>query len=126
MSVSEGEDLPKIWTAGHSTRSLEDFLDLLRANDIGRLVDVRSYPGSKRNPQFNRSALLKSLQGIEVEYHHLPELGGRRRPQSNSMNTAWENPSFRAYADYMETEDFKKGINILLELARERRTAIMC
>jgi len=117
----------RIWTIGHSTRSIDDFISLLEEKGIMLLVDVRSWPGSKRYPQFNREALAKSLADAGILYEHVPELGGRRKPKPDSRNTAWRNASFRAYADHMETEEFQKGIERLLVLAHEvGPAAIMC
>jgi len=118
--------LPTVWTIGHSTRSGADLIHILKAHQINTLVDVRSFPGSRRYPQFNSSALSESLAGEGITYHHLPTLGGRRRPSPDSKNTAWRNPSFRAYADHMETVEFKQGIERLRELARQSKTAVMC
>lgn len=115
-----------VWTVGHSTRSGEEFGQILTAHRIEVLVDVRSFPGSRRYPQFNRSALAESLASIGIKYRHEPRLGGRRRPRADSHNTAWRNAAFRAYADHMETEEFRKGVEELLELARSARTAVMC
>ena len=117
----------KLWTIGHWTRKIEDFIAALEARRIKLLVDVRSLPGSKRYPQFNKEALGKSLQEHGIRYEHFAELGGRRKPKPDSRNTAWRNASFRGYADYMETEEFHKGVRRLLDLANETgRTAIMC
>ena len=100
---------------------------MLKKNGIKLLADVRSLPGSKRYPQFNREALAKALADAGILYGHVPELGGRRKPKPDSRNTTWRNASFRGYADHMETEEFHKGIERLLALAREAgRTAIMC
>ena len=115
-----------IWTVGHSTRSLGEFLNLLAENDIGTLADVRSYPGSNKFPHFNAEQLSISLETAHVKYVHLKALGGRRKPRLDSPNTVWRNASFRAYADYMETDAFRDGINEILDLAREGRVAIMC
>jgi uncharacterized protein (DUF488 family) len=115
-----------VWTIGHSTRTISDFQALLLKNDIRNLVDVRSYPGSRRYPHFNQAELRSALAAVGVEYHHAPRLGGRRKALPNSRNTAWRNESFRAYADYMESADFKEGVNDLLALAQEESTAIMC
>jgi uncharacterized protein (DUF488 family) len=115
-----------IWTVGHSTRSGEEFGQILLAHEIQVLVDVRSFPGSRRYPQFNRPALAESLASIGIQYRHEPRLGGRRTPRADSHNTAWRNSSFRAYADHMETEDFKNGVEDLLELAASARVAVMC
>ncbi len=115
-----------VWTIGHSTRAEAEFKQMLVTHSIGRLVDVRSFPGSRRHPQFNRQQLEASLAEVAVAYFHLPALGGRRRPTPDSLNTAWRNPAFRGYADYMETEQFKRGVDTLLGLAGDKRTAIMC
>jgi uncharacterized protein (DUF488 family) len=115
-----------VWTVGHSTRSAEEFGQMLVAHGIKVLVDVRMFPGSRRYPQFNREALSKSLAAIGIEYKHEPRLGGRRAPRKDSHNTAWKNPQFRAYADHMETDEFRNAVEGLLELARESRVAVMC
>lgn len=115
-----------IWTIGHSTRTLDEFLELLTLNAIEALADVRRFPASRKHPHFDQDALRNSLTGVGVEYVPLPELGGRRRPHPDSHNTVWRNESFRGYADYMETEGFRAGIERLLEPARRKRTAVMC
>ena len=115
-----------IWTVGHSTRGGEEFGKILAAQGIEVLVDVRSFPGSRRYPQFNKPALSESLANLGIEYKHAPALGGRRTPRVDSHNTAWRNASFRAYADHMETEEFRNGVKELLQLAGERRVAVMC
>ena len=115
-----------VWTVGHSTRSGEEFVNILLAHGIQVLVDVRSFPGSRRYPQFNRTALAESLGRIGIEYKHEPRLGGRRTPRADSHNTAWRNASFRAYADHMESDEFRNGVEELLELAAHARTAVMC
>ncbi len=115
-----------IWTIGHSTRSAAEFKEILSSQQIETLVDVRSFPGSRRYPHFNKPDLISFLNQIGIDYSHNPNLGGRRRPNPHSKNTAWKNASFRAYADHMETEEFRKGIEGLLRLASEKRTAIMC
>jgi len=126
MEVELANQAECIWTIGHSTRSVEEFKDILLAHQIGAVVDVRSFPGSRRYPQFNKSELAGSLEAIGVLYTHNPKLGGRRRPDPNSKNTAWRNASFRAYADHIESEEFKHGVEGLLEVASRHRTAIMC
>jgi len=124
---SKEKMVPRIWTIGHSTREIDSFVLLLEEKGIKLLADVRSWPGSKRYPQFNREALAKSLADAGICYEHLPELGGRRKSKPDSRNTAWRNASFRAYADHMETEEFQKGIERLLDLAGEGGpAAIMC
>ncbi len=116
----------RVWTIGHSTRSREEFQQLLLSNEIASLVDVRSFPGSRRYPHFNQAELATDLPTIGIDYHHLKSLGGRRKPSPQSKNTAWQNPSFQAYADHMDTDEFKQGVNDLLSLARQERTVIMC
>lgn len=108
-----------IWTIGHSTRKIDDFISRLEENGIKLVADVRMFPGSKRYPQFGREALAKSLSEREIRYEHFPELGGRRKAKPDSKNTAWRNESFRGYADYMETDEFGKGIARLVELAEK-------
>jgi len=115
-----------VFTVGHSTRNGEEFVEILKAHGVQVLVDVRSFPGSRRYPQFNRAALSESLEQVGIEYRHEPRLGGRRAPRADSHNTAWRNAQFRGYADHMETEVFRKGVEDLLELARDRRVAVMC
>jgi len=116
-----------IWTIGHSTRATDEFISLLKKNDIKLLVDVRAWAGSKRYPQFNKDTLAESLTANGIRYEHFPELGGKRKSKPDSRNTAWRNASFRGYADYMETEQFQKGIERLLNVAEETGpTAIMC
>ena len=117
----------RIWTIGHSTRGIDEFISLLKGNEIKLLVDVRAFPGSKRYPQFNKDALAESLNAHGIGYEHFSDLVGKRKSKPNSRNTAWRNVSFRGYADYMETEQFQKGIQRLLEVAPEAGpTAIMC
>ena len=116
----------KIWTVGHSTRSGEEFVEILRAHKVEVLVDVRTYPMSRRYPHFNKGELEGALHKNQIEYKHEPRLGGRRKPRSDSHNSAWRNEQFRGYADHMETEEFKRGVEELLELAAEKRVAIMC
>ena len=117
----------RIWTIGHSTRTIDEFISLLKENEIKLLVDVRAWPGSKRYPQFNKDALAESLNAHGIRYEHFPELGGKRKSKADSRNTAWRNASFRGYADYMETEQFQKGIERLLGFAAKAGpAAIMC
>jgi uncharacterized protein (DUF488 family) len=117
---------PKIWTLGHSTRTLPEFIEIIKNFNIEVLVDIRSYPGSKKFPHFNKETLSGVLTKNKVRYIHLPELGGRRKAQKDSKNTAWKNPAFRGYADYMETQDFKNGIERLTRIAEANSTAYMC
>jgi hypothetical protein len=115
-----------IWTIGHSTRTIEEFIGLLRDHGIETLVDVRHFPGSRRFPHFNQSQLRDALAAAGIRYVHLVELGGRRPPRPDSHNLAWRNAAFRGYADYMETPGFRAGIDRLLGVARASRAAIMC
>ncbi len=115
-----------IWTIGHSTRTLEQFIGLLQSFAIKRLVDVRHYPGSRKYPHFNKGVLDQSLSGVHIHYKHIESLGGRRKAKENSGNTAWRHPAFRGYADYMQTEPFQQGMTQLEQLASKNRTAYMC
>lgn len=115
-----------IWTIGHSTRSFEEFVAMLYSFNVELVADVRSYPGSRKFPQFNKEALKISLPQNNIQYRHLVELGGRRKADRASKNTAWRHPAFRAYADYMETPPFKEAITILEDIAMQERTAYMC
>lgn len=118
--------LTEIWTIGHSTRSIEEFIRLLQANQIQTLVDVRRFPGSRRHPHFGQLQLSDALVRVGIEYLHFPDLGGRRAAQPDSPNTAWRNEAFRGYADYMGTAAFQSAIRQLVGLAETRRVAIMC
>jgi uncharacterized protein (DUF488 family) len=116
----------RIWTIGHSTRSGEEFTQILQAHGIELLVDVRTFPASRRYPHFNRASLAERINALGIDYKHEPRLGGRRTPRPDSHNTAWRNAQFRGYADHMETEEFKNGVRELLELATNSRVAVMC
>lgn len=116
----------KIFTIGHSTRPVEEFVDLLKNNGIKRLVDIRSIPRSRRNPQYEQTALEKTLPENGVEYIYMKELGGLRPKAKESVNEGWRNTSFRNYADYMQTEEFQLAVDKLVGLAKEKTTAIMC
>ena len=119
--------MTRIWTIGHSTRTIEEFIGALQANGIKLVADVRLLPGSKRYPQFNKEELATSLREDGIGYEHFPELGGRRKARKDSRNTAWRNESFRGYADHMETAEFANGIARLQQMAdRDGATAIMC
>jgi uncharacterized protein (DUF488 family) len=113
-------------TVGHSTRTAREFTELLRAHDVGGIADVRRFPASRRHPHFSREALEMSLAADSVAYRHLPELGGRRTARPDSVNTGWQVAAFRAYADYMATDDFARGLDALLDFAGDRRVAVMC
>lgn len=116
----------RVWTIGHSTRTLEEFLSLLAAHDLEAVADVRRYPGSRRWPHFARDTLAAALESHDLTYAWFPELGGRRTPRSDSPNTAWRSAAFRGYADYMATEPFAEGLDRLVSLALGLRTSIMC
>jgi uncharacterized protein (DUF488 family) len=127
VKAKEPKSCSRIWTIGHSTRKIDDFLALLEENGIKLVADVRMFPGSKRYPQFGREALAQSLSERGIRYEHFRELGGRRKAKPDSKNTAWRNEMFRGYADYMETKDYQKGVERLLELVEKSGpTAIMC
>ena len=115
-----------VLTVGHSTRPLEEFIGLLEAHGVERLVDVRTIPRSRHNPQFNHDTLPAKLRAAGISYRHLKRLGGLRHPRPDSKNTGWRNPSFRGYADYMQTKDFEEALEQLLKLAANKRSAIMC
>lgn len=115
-----------IWTIGHSTRSLEEFIQLLKSNNVTSVADIRHYPGSKRYPHFNKPELSESLIKSNINYCHIVQLGGRRKANADSKNIAWRHPAFRGYADYMETPDFKVGIEILENTGKQEATAFMC
>lgn len=115
-----------IWTIGHSTHSLDELVVWLRSFDISLLADIRSLPGSRRFPHFNKESLEVTLPEHGIEYMHLQELGGRRKKKKDSLNTGWRLDAFRNYADYMETAEFREAIISLKQLATEQRTAIMC
>lgn len=115
-----------LWTIGHSTRSLEEFIALLKDNGIEALADVRHYPGSRKYPHFNVEPLRHALRDTGIDYQPFTELGGRRKVQPDSPNTGWRSDAFRGYADYMQTDSFRTGIERLKALATGKRTAIMC
>ena len=128
MSRTENEKRSNvvIYTIGHSNREIDEFLELLKTNKIEVLLDVRKLPGSTKYPHFNQDQLTTSLNVAGILYVHVKELGGRRKRNKDSKNTLWKNKSFQAYADYMDTTEFLKGIDILLAYAKEKRTAILC
>lgn len=115
-----------VYAVGHSTRPVAAFIDILRAHDVDTLVDIRTIPKSRHNPQFNGNDLALSLCSAGIGYIHLKELGGLRRAVKGSKNTGWRNASFRGFADYMQTEEFGAGLERLVRLAERRRVAIMC
>jgi uncharacterized protein (DUF488 family) len=116
----------EIWTIGHSTHSLDEFITMLKSFEIKCVVDIRSFPGSHRYPQFNKEALEITLPQNNLGYIHIKNLGGRRKVNSNSKNTSWRHPAFRGYADFMETETFREGIKELEEIACSQHAAYMC
>lgn len=120
------EVLPVIYTVGHSTRSFDELVEILRAHGVQRLVDVRTIPRSRHNPQFNRETLSKALHHRHLNYRHIKALGGLRRASPHSINGGWQNTSFRNFADYMQTPAFEEGLEQLIELARQKPVAIMC
>ncbi|HEX6548743.1 MAG TPA: DUF488 domain-containing protein [Candidatus Dormibacteraeota bacterium] len=115
-----------VFTIGHSTRSLEELIDLLRRNRVEELWDVRTAPGSRRMPHFSKASLAAALPEAGIAYRHVPELGGLRKPRPGSTNTGWRNQSFRGYADYMQTAEFESALGRLIDAQDGRRLAIMC
>jgi uncharacterized protein (DUF488 family) len=115
-----------IWTIGHSTRSIEEFIGMLKSFDIQLLADIRNFPGSRRYPHFNKENLEKSLHENGIRYEHLKALGGRRAPRADSRNTGWRVAAFRGYADYMETPEFNEALLKLEDLGMQYRVAYMC
>jgi uncharacterized protein (DUF488 family) len=125
-SARQNEKGLTIFTVGHSTRPAEEFVALLQGFGIELLADVRTVPRSRRNPQFEKDALREILSTHGIEYIHLPSLGGLRHPRRDSVNTGWQNASFRGYADYMQTGEFARAVQALTDLAATKRIAIMC
>ncbi|SDZ97375.1 DUF488 domain-containing protein [Nitrosospira multiformis] len=117
---------PFICTIGHSTHPLEEFINLLKKNEVTHLLDVRTVPRSRHNPQFNKETLPDALGAIGIKYTHLPGLGGLRHARKDSINEGWRNASFRGYADYMQTQEFVENVNRVIELAVHDRCALMC
>jgi uncharacterized protein (DUF488 family) len=117
---------PIVLTIGHSTRTLDEFIALLKAHAVRWVVDVRTIPRSRHNPQFNKDSLPDSLKKASVGYVHMPRLGGLRHAKHDSLNVGWRNASFRGYADYMQTPEFAEQIEELIQLANEHRIALMC
>jgi uncharacterized protein (DUF488 family) len=117
---------PTVLTIGHSTRALETFIEMLRAHGVKHLVDVRTIPRSRHNPQFNRDTLPEALKFAGIAYTHMEQLGGLRHARPDSPNTGWHNSSFRGFADYMQTPEFEAGLEKLMQLATHEQTAIMC
>lgn len=125
-SKPKAAEPPLILTIGHSTHPIAEFVDLLRHHGVERLVDIRTIPRSRRNPQFNSEALAESLERGSISYAHIKELGGLRHARPDSINTGWRNASFRGYADYMQTGDFENALSGLLQLCAHKRCAVMC
>ena len=117
---------PRVMTIGHSTRTLAEFIRLLQAHGVSRVVDVRTVPRSRHNPQFNKDSLPGELQKVGLEYIHLPGLGGLRHTNTGSLNAGWRNSCFRSYADYMQTPEFERSLDELILLAKKERVALMC
>ncbi len=127
MDTVEPEQKEKtIWTIGHSTRSLDEFVGMLKSFQIALVADIRRFPGSKKYPHFNQDDLRISLGENNIEYIHFENLGGRRKTRPDSVNTAWRNASFQGYADYMETPEFMNAMAELEAVASKRRTVYMC
>src|SRR5437763_12649136 len=115
-----------VLTIGHSTRTIEEFVGLLQAHAVSRVVDVRTVPRSRHNPQFNLDSLPGSLKEANLGYVHRPGLGGLRHARRDSVNRGWRNASFRGYADYMQTPEFEQSLEELIRLAKQDRLALMC
>jgi uncharacterized protein (DUF488 family) len=115
-----------VYTIGHSTRSIEDFIALLRTHGVTQLADVRTIPKSRRHPHFAREALSESLRAAGISYRHVPGLGGLRRPAPDSSNGGWRHAGFRGYADYMQTPAFAAALDDLIVWSNDGRTAVMC
>ena len=127
MSKDEqSEAPPTVLTIGHSTRTIEEFIHLLKTHGVTCVLDVRTIPRSRRNPQFNRDTLSASLKDVGIAYTHVAALGGLRRPRPDSINMGWKNASFRGYADHMQTPEFGASLESLMELAKKQRVALMC
>ncbi|MBE5727794.1 DUF488 domain-containing protein [Candidatus Parvarchaeota archaeon] len=115
-----------IFTVGHSTRDIDDFISLMKEYGVNYVVDIRTIPRSKHNPQFNSDYLKNALAKTSISYENIKELGGLRKPNKDSINTFWKNNSFKGFADYMQTEDFKEGLDHLIDVSAKRTIAIMC
>jgi uncharacterized protein (DUF488 family) len=123
---SGGDDTLRIYTIGHSIHPAEQFLALLRAHHVRQVADIRTVPKSRRHPQFNRETLDSYLQAQRIRYQHFPALGGLRKPRPDSINTGWRHPSFRGYADHMQTAEFSAGLSELLRFGAIAPTTVMC
>lgn len=123
---AEPSRTPIVYTVGHSSRSLGEFIQLLETYHISEVVDVRKIPRSRHNPQFSGETLHEALKAAGIKYLHVPGLGGLRHPSPDSVNTGWRNRSFRGYADYMQTPEFSENVEHIAELAKHERIALMC
>lgn len=126
MQKKYSEPGPLICTIGHSTHPLDVFISMLKKNEVTHVLDVRTVPRSRKNPQFDKATLPESLHAAGIKYTHLPGLGGLRRAQKDSINGAWHNPSFRGYADYMQTPEFEANVQRVMDLADVERCVLMC
>jgi uncharacterized protein (DUF488 family) len=126
MSGSLSQIVPSVLTIGHSTHALEFFIRMLKAHEVTMIVDIRTVPRSKHNPQFNKETLPEKLGAVGIGYKHMSGLGGLRHPLPDSQNTGWKNNSFRGFADYMQTEEFEDNLNTLINIAAQGRIALMC
>jgi uncharacterized protein (DUF488 family) len=124
--IPKEEPSPLVMTIGHSTRTIDKFIGLLQAHGAMRVVDVRTVPRSRHNPQFNKASLPKALRKAGVGYVHMPGLGGLRHAKPNSLNIGWRNASFRGYADYMQTPEFSQSLDELVQLANQEQIVLMC
>lgn len=115
-----------VYTIGHSTHSIDAFITILKAYDIEKVIDIRTIPRSRHNPQFNQQDLRAALHNHHIKYHHIKALGGLRHAHVDSINTAWRNASFRGFADYMQTKEFAEAINSIVQEAHQTRMVLMC
>jgi uncharacterized protein (DUF488 family) len=123
---SQGKKKNPVFTIGHSNRTIEDFIGLLRSNGVQRVIDIRTIPKSRHNPQFNEDAFASALRARKISYVHMKKLGGLRHALVDSVNLGWYNASFRGFADYMQTEEFEEGLDRAMELAESKPSALMC
>ncbi|HEV2349251.1 MAG TPA: DUF488 domain-containing protein [Terriglobia bacterium] len=126
MAKPSAEQTLVVMTIGHSNRPLETFVQMLRAHGVQQVIDVRTIPRSRHNPQFNLDSLPDDLRAAKILYRHVPGLGGLRRPRRDSPNAGWRNSTFRGFADYMQTKEFTVNLGKLMKLAAARQVALMC
>jgi len=126
MKAKPANEPLTVFTIGHSTRPIAEFIELLRSNRVKQVLDIRTIPKSRHNPQFNSEALAASLRAARIRYVHMKDLGGLRHPLLDSVNGGWRNASFRGYADYMQTRQFAEALERAIDLAKERTSALMC